>query len=308
MKEMILVSGFLGAGKTTLIRHILGFMESGKRLALLENEFGECSVDDLLLRRPGLILRALSAGCICCSLASSFRQTVEELVESEEPDCLLIEPSGVAGMSDLLSACGRLPEEWGFSQALAITVVDAEMHTAYVEQMGEFYLDQIRHAGVLVCSKLDLVSMGQARAVGDALAKENPEAAIFACPWEELDVTMLLEAARERAVLLEHGHDHHHHHHHHHHSGALFTSLTLHPDRPRSAAEWEDMLAKLSGPEMGRVLRAKGFLPGAEGNWYQVDYTPGRVYLHSGAPLQDSVLVVIGTDLNQEAIVQCLEE
>ncbi len=302
---MILISGFLGAGKTTLIRHILDFMESGKRLALLENEFGECSVDDLLLRRPGLILRTLSAGCICCSLASSFRQTVEELVKSEEPDCLLIEPSGVAGMSDLLGACSRLPEEWGFSQALAITVVDAEMHTAYAEQMGEFYLDQIRHAGVLVCSKLDLVPPEQARALGDALAKENPQAAIFACPWEELDVPMLLEVARERAVLLEHGHDHHHHHHHH--SGALFTSLSFRPGRPRNGAEWEDILVKLKSPEMGHVLRAKGFLPGAEGNWYQVDYTPGRVYLHPCASSQDSMLVVIGTDLDREAILRYLK-
>ncbi len=301
MGEILLISGFLGAGKTTLIQHILGATGEKRRLALLENEFGACSVDDLLLQRPGLPVRTLTSGCICCSLAGPFEATIGELVQSERPERLLIEPSGVAGMSDLLRICQNLPPEWGMGPVAAITVVDAEMHPAYLEDMGTFYLDQIRSAGALVCSKLDLISPEKAQAVCEALAEENPGAAIFACPWEELDVPLLLDAARERTVSLDHEHAHHHH------SGAVFTSLALHPETPRDRVEWQSILSGLERPELGRVLRAKGFLPGTGGTWYQVDYTPGRVYLRPQNDVAESRLVVIGTALDRAGLTDLLD-
>lgn len=301
MGEIILISGFLGAGKTTLIQHLLNAAGREQRLALLENEFGAYSVDDLLLRRPGLPVRTLTSGCICCSLAGPFEATIGELVQSEHPEQLLIEPSGVAGMSDLLRICQNLPPEWGMGPVAALTVVDAEMHPAYREDMGEFYLDQIRSAGALVCSKLDLVSPQEARAVCESLAEENPGAAIFACPWEELDVPLLLDAARERTVSLDREHAHHHH------SGAVFTSLALHPETPRDGAGWQSLLSELERPELGRVLRAKGFLPGPDGTWYQADYTPGRVWLHPQKDAAESRLVVIGTALDRAGLTDLLE-
>lgn len=301
MGEILLISGFLGAGKTTLIRHILDMGADGPRTALLENEFGTCSVDDLVLRRPGLAVRTLASGCICCSLAGPFEKTIGELARTERPERLLIEPSGVAGMGDLLRICQNLPPEWGLGPVAAITVVDAEMHPAYREDMGTFYLDQIRHAGALVCSKLDLISPEEARAVCASLAEENPGAAIFACPWEELDVQLLLEEARARTVPQNRGHTHHHH------GGAVFTSLVLHPETPRDEGEWQLLLSELDGPELGRVLRAKGFLPGADGMWYQVDYTLGRVWLHSVTGVEESRLVVIGTALEGDRIAALLE-
>lgn len=302
MGEILLVSGFLGAGKTTLIQQILRTAGEGPRLALLENEFGTCSVDDLLLQRPGLPVRTLASGCICCSLAGPFEKTIGELVQSERPERLLIEPSGVAGLSDLLRICQTLPPEWDMGPVSAITVVDAEMHSAYREDMGTFYLDQIRHAGALVCSKLDLVSPEEARAVCVSLAEENPGAAIFACPWEELDVELLLEAARERTAPLEHGHTHHHH------SGAVFTSLAFHLETPRDEGAWRSLLSGLERPELGRVLRAKGFLPGGSGTWYQADYTPGRVWLQPITGVEESRLVVIGTGLDRTGLTALLNE
>lgn len=301
MGEILLISGFLGAGKTTLIRHILDTEADGPRTALLENEFGTCSVDDLLLQRPGLAVRTLASGCICCSLAGPFEKTIGELAGAERPERLLIEPSGVAGMRDLLRTCQNLPPEWGMGPVAAITVVDAEMHMAYVEDMGTFYLDQIRSAGALVCSKLDLISPEEARAVCASLAEENPKAAIFACPWEELDVELLLEEARTRTTPLIDGHSHHHH-------GAVFTSLTLHPGTPRGEGEWQRLLSELERPELGRVLRAKGFLPGRDGSWYQVDYTPGRVWLHPQSGVKESRLVVIGTALDRSGVAALVEE
>lgn len=296
----MLVSGFLGAGKTTLIRRILDTADRERRIALLENEFGTCSVDDLLLQRPGLAIRTLTSGCICCSLVGAFEQTIGDLVRTQSPELLLIEPSGVAGMSDLLRICQQLPPECGQTQVTALTVVDAEMHLAYLENMGSFYSDQIHCAGALVCSKLDLVSQEEAQAVCDSLAKENPEAAIFACPWEALDIPLLLEAARARTAPQTHDHVHHH-------SGHLFTSRSFRPETPRDSAAWQSLLAELERPQLGRVLRAKGFLPGPNGTWYQVDYTPGRVYLHPQSGVQESRLVVIGSELNGEGLAALLD-
>lgn len=290
MGELILVSGFLGAGKTTLLRRIL--TESrGRRMALLENEFGTCSVDDLLLQGEGVPVRTLASGCVCCSLALEFTRAVAELTAEFRPELLLVEPSGVAGLSDLLRSCAPLPP--GLDRVRAITVVDTQMHPVYAQDMGDFYWDQIRSCGALVCSKLDLVPPEEGEKVAAQLARENPGAAVFCCPWAHLDMPTLLDAPPQREP------DEHHHHHH---AGAVFTSLALHPTQIRTAEEWEGRLAALGDKSCGQVLRAKGILPAAGGGMVQVDYTPAQVWVRPWPDGGDSILTVIGTRLEQEAI------
>lgn len=291
MGRMILISGFLGAGKTTLIRRILE-QASGQRIALLENEFGTCGVDDLLLKDSGVTLQALTSGCVCCSLALDFARAVDELARTCQPDLLLVEPSGVAGLSDILRGCATLPH--GLDQVSAITVVDAQMHGEYAQDMGDFYLDQIHNCGALVCSKLDLVSREEAGRLVEELSGENPGADIFCCPWEDLDIPTLLETPP--AVLPGGGH------HHHHHAGQVFTSLALHPEGEWQAGVLEQRLLALGDPACGRVLRAKGIVQGPGGTWLQADYTPGQAYLHPWEGEPGSVLTVIGTRLDQGRI------
>lgn len=295
MGELILVSGFLGAGKTTLLRRILA-ENRGRRMALLENEFGTCSVDDLLLQGGGVPVRTLASGCVCCSLALEFTRAVAELTAEFQPELLLVEPSGVAGLSDLLRSCAPLPS--GLDRVRAITVVDAQMHPVYAEEMGDFYWDQIRSCGALVCSKLDLVTPEEGEALAAQLARENPGAAVFCCPWEHLDMPTLLDAPPQPEL------DEHHHHHHH--AGAVFTSLALHPAQARTAEEWEGRLAALGDKSCGQVLRAKGILPAAGGGMVQVDYTPVQVWIRPWPDGGESILTVIGTRLEQEAIAQQL--
>ena len=295
MGELILVSGFLGAGKTTLLRRILA-ENRGKRMALLENEFGTCSVDDLLLQRGGVPVRTLASGCVCCSLALEFTRAVAELTAEFQPELLLVEPSGVAGLSDLLRSCAPLPP--GLDRVRAITVVDAQMHPVYAEEMGDFYWDQIRFCGALVCSKLDLVTPEERENLAAQLARENPGAAVFCCPWEHLDMPTLLDAPPQPEP------DEHHHHHHH--AGAVFTSLALHPAQARTAEEWEKRLAALGDKSCGQVLRAKGILPAAGGGMVQVDYTPAEVWVRPWPDGGESILTVIGTRLEQEAITRQL--
>lgn len=305
MGELILVSGFLGAGKTTLLRRILT-EHRGRRMALLENEFGTCSVDDLLLQGGGVPVRTLASGCVCCSLALEFTRAVAGLAAEFRPDLLLVEPSGVAGLSDLLRGCAPLPP--GLDRVRAITVVDAQMHPVYARDMGDFYWDQIRHCGALVCSKLDLVTREEGEHLAAELARENPGAAVFCCPWEHLDLPTLLDAPAlpEEDRGHEDDHDHDHEHDHHHRAGAVFTSLALHPTQIRTAEEWEGRLAALGDKSCGRVLRAKGILPAAGGGMVQVDYTPAQVWVRPWPGGGESILTVIGTRLEQEAIARQL--
>ena len=294
MGRIVLISGFLGAGKTTLIRKILE-EHRGERIALLENEFGECGVDDLLLRDSGVTLRALESGCICCSLALDFGRAVDELARECRPDLLLVEPSGVAGLSDMLRMCQALPP--GLDQASAVTVVDAQMHSCYAGDMGDFYLDQIRSCGALVCSKLDLVTPEEGEALVRALARENPGAAIFCCPWADLDISSLLD-------LPPAGRPGHHHHH----AGEVFTSLALHPRAPWPAEEWQRRLAALGEAGRGRVLRAKGIVPAAGGGRFRVDFTPAQIAVRDWDGEADSVLTVIGSGLDREGITALFAE
>ena len=303
MGKIILVSVFLGAGKTTFIRRLLNCTAPGQKTALLENEFGTCSVDDILLQRRDLPVSTLASGCICCSLSGAFDQAIRMLERSYHPDLLVIEPSGLAELSVLLNTCRSVSDELGIAQVRAITIVDAEMHQTYVEDMGMFYLDQIRHADAIICSKLDLVSPQTAGAVYTSLLEENPDAHIWACPWDALDVSSVLEQVSGEGTscvpVSGHGHVH---------TAELFTSEVFHPYRPRTAAQWEEELMKLSDPARGQILRAKGFLPLEDGAWIQADCTPGHVYLHPwGAPCE-SILTVIGRNMNRSALSEQFEK
>ena len=225
-------SGFLGAGKTTLIRKLIAQAYQGEKLVLIENEFGEIGIDGGFLKEAGIEITEMNSGCICCSLVGNFQQALTDVIEKYAPTRVLIEPSGVGKLSDVIAAVQAVADKnpdiqmGGF-----ITVADANKVKMYTKNFGEFYNDQIQKAQVIVLSRTAEISQEKLETALELLRNQNAEAAIITTPWEQLDGQQILEAvkrqehwAQEMAAEATCGHHHHHHDHseecgcgHHHH-------------------------------------------------------------------------------------------
>ncbi|MDR2132775.1 MAG: GTP-binding protein [Clostridiales Family XIII bacterium] len=209
--EIYIISGFLGAGKTTLIRKLLKEAFTDERIAIVENDFGEVGVDASLIRAEGAEVAELRAGCICCSLAGDLVKTLRRLIENNKPDKLIIEPSGVGKLSDVAAACAD-PGFDGIAEVKRkITVVDASRCGAYLENFGEFFSDQIEHADAVLFSHAEEnpERTDAARALVESL---NARAELFAEPWDDLDAARLLYPATPPRDRDAHCHDHGHVH------------------------------------------------------------------------------------------------
>ena len=234
MTTIDIISGFLGAGKTTLIKKLIAESFQGQKLVLIENEFGEIGIDGGFLKDAGIEITEMNAGCICCSLVGDFNAALRQVYEQYHPDRILIEPSGVGKLSDVSKAVGRVAEDTDMQLGSAVTVVNAKKCKMYMKNFGEFFNDQVEHAGTIILSRTQ--DMTEAR-LEDALAllrEKNPRATIVTTPWEQLTGAQILSAiaggdslADELMAMLhaeDDGEDEHHHHHdgececgHHHH-------------------------------------------------------------------------------------------
>ncbi len=242
MTKIDIFSGFLGAGKTTLIKKLIAEAYNGEKLVLIENEFGEINIDGGFLKESGIEISEMSAGCICCSLVGDFNKALREVVAQFHPDRILIEPSGVGKLSDVIVAVERTVDECPGELTLNsyVTVADAGKVKTYMKNFGEFYNNQIEAAGTIILSRTQKLSQEKLEAAAALLREKNPTAAILTTPWDELDgrtilsaiekVSLsdeLLEKMRREHEFEEHEHEHHHdhdhddhnEHEHHHHDG-----------------------------------------------------------------------------------------
>ena len=232
MTKIDIFSGFLGAGKTTLIKKLIAEAYSGEKLVLIENEFGEINIDGVFLKESGIEISEMSAGCICCSLVGDFNKALKEVVEQFHPDRVLIEPSGVGKLSDVIVAVQRTVDECPDELKLNsyVTVADASKVKVYMKNFGEFYNNQIEAAGTIILSRTQKLSQEKLEAAAALLREKNPDAAILTTPWDELDgktilsavekVSLsdeLLEKMRHEHEIEEAEHAHHHHDHDHDH-------------------------------------------------------------------------------------------
>ena len=341
MVKIDIISGFLGAGKTTLIKKLLKEAFEGEQVVLIENEFGEIGIDGGFLKDAGIEIREMNSGCICCSLVGDFGASLKEVVEKYHPDRILIEPSGVGKLSDVIKAVQGVEEDVDIQLNSYTTVVDAKKCKMYMRNFGEFFDNQVQYAGAIIMSRTDIVDEKKAMESMELLRSINEKAAIITTPIEKLDGKKILEVMEHPVSLADellkeehehhhhhdhddecdcgHDHDHEHHHydhddecgcghhhdHHHHHADEVFTSWGRETIKKFTREGLEKMLESLSASEeYGVILRAKGMLPAEDGTWIYFDMVPEETEIREGSPEYTGRLCVIGSKLIGEKLVK----
>ena len=384
MTKIDIVSGFLGAGKTTLIKKMVKEAYQGEKLVLIENEFGEISIDGGFLKDAGIQISEMSSGCICCSLVGDFGKALREVKEQFQPDRILIEPSGVGKLSDVIVAVeNTVADILDMKLNSFVTVADAGKVKVYMKNFGEFYNNQIEAAGTIILSRTQKLTQEKLEAAVALLREKNPTAAILTTPWDQLDGKTVLAAVEKVSLadeLLEkmraeheaeeaehhhhhhehdhdddhdehehhhhhdhddeddhehcchhhhedeehedchhHDHDeeheHHHHHdgqecddpacschHHHHHADEVFTSWGAETPKQFTQADIDRILTALDSGDYGAILRAKGIVPAADGQWLHFDYVPQEHEVRYGSADYTGRLCVIGSQLKEDGL------
>ena len=325
MTKVDIFSGFLGAGKTTLIKKLIAEAYAGEQLVLIENEFGEIGIDGGFLQDAGVNITEMNSGCICCSLVGDFGNALQKVLDQYHPDRILIEPSGVGKLSDVIRAVQNLHNAEIHLESFT-TVVDAKKCKMYQKNFGEFFNNQIEHASCLILSHTAGLAESKLEDCVQRLRALNTTAPIVTTDWEQLSGEQLLAAMNQTETLdsalknlleetehdHEHGesctcgchdHDHDHEHHHHHHADEVFTSWGMETAKTYTAEEIQTALEQLEDAEKyGMILRAKGIVSGADGKWIHFDYVPGTPDVRTGSASTTGRLCVIGSHIQEDAL------
>ena len=387
MTKIDIISGFLGAGKTTLIKKLLSEAFKGEQVVLIENEFGEIGIDGGFLKESGIEIREMNSGCICCSLVGDFGKSLREVVDTYHPDRILIEPSGVGKLSDVIKAVQDVQGDIDAQLNSFSTVVDVTKCRIYRKNFGEFFSNQIEYAGAVILSRTDKAKPEKVEESVALLRELNSKAPFITTPIVQLPGEKILETMESSKSLEEelleeiicpecghhhehgeccghdhehghehedghhhghgeccghdhehghhhdhehdkhhhdehdhghgeccghdhdHDHDHGHHHHHghegHHHADEVFTSWGRETIHTYTKEQISDILRTLEEDgSYGNVLRAKGMVPGADGEWIYFDMVPGEHEVRAGAPEYTGRICVIGAELAEEKLAE----
>ena len=325
MTKIDIISGFLGAGKTTLIKKLIEEGLKGQKVVLIENEFGEIGIDGGFLKESGIQINEMNSGCICCSLVGDFNTALKDVLEQYTPDRIIIEPSGVGKLSDVMKAVQKVVDaEENVVLNSHITVADAMRAKMYLKNFGEFYRNQVEFASAVILSRSQNVKEDKLEKAVALLRDINGKCPIVTTPWEELSGAQLLEVmegendfAKELMEAAQvcpecgHHHDHDHdccgHDHHHHHADEVFTSWGK--ETPKKYTEEGirailDTLSKEDSNEYGIILRAKGIVPDENGKWIHFDLVPGEDEVRYGSAEYTGRICVIGSKLNEDKLAE----
>lgn len=342
MTKVDIISGFLGAGKTTFIKKLINEVFTGEKLVLIENEFGEIGIDGGFLKEAGIEITEINSGCICCTLVGDFSKALKKVIEEYHPDHVIIEPSGVGKLSDVAKAVEDVKQDVDIEITGRITVIDGKKAKMYLKNFGEFFEDQVKHASTIVVSRTQMMTDEKVEECVHMLREENAKASIISTPWEELGkeaVMHALEHGAEIEGLFEEHHDHHHHahsggcgcgchhdhghhhhggcsghehshddccgHDHHHHADEIFTSWGRETAHKYTEEELDYIVKALSETEgYGTILRSKGIVAMTDGSWKQFDLVPEEYEVRSGQPDYTGRLCVIGTALKEDELLK----
>ena len=335
MTKVDIYSGFLGAGKTTLIKKMIAEAYKGQKLVLIENEFGEIGIDGGFLQDAGINITEMNSGCICCCLVGDFGEALKRVIREYTPDRILIEPSGVGKLSDVIGAVNRVTGE-DVTLGYTVAVADAGKVKVYMKNFGEFYNNQVETASTIILSRTDSIPQAKLDAAVNLLREHNSVATVVTTPWDQLTGEQLIAAMEGKASLAadlakmelerleaeeaEEEHHHHHddgeccchhhhdhedgHHHHHHHADEVFTSWGVETARKFEASAIEAALKALDSGEYGIILRAKGILPASDGTWIHFDFVPEEHNIRTGPADVTGKLCVIGSKLDESGIAK----
>ena len=382
MTKVDIISGFLGAGKTTFIKELIEKVFAGEKLVLIENEFGEIGIDGGFLQDAGIEITEMNSGCICCTLVGDFSVALKKVLDEYHPDHVIIEPSGVGKLSDVAAAIENVKEDADIEIEGRITVVDGKKAKMYLDNFGEFFENQVEHASTIVISRTQNMTDEKIEACVHLLREKNDKATIISTPWDQLSgdaIRHALEHGAEIEGLFEHHHDHdeecgcghhhhdhdeecgcghhhhdhdeecgcghhhhdhdeecgcghhhhdhdeecgcghhhhdhdeecscgcgHHHDHHHHHADEVFTSWGKETAHKYTEGELDYLLKALSETDAyGTILRSKGIIQMADGNWKQFDLVPQEYEVRDGQADYAGRMVVIGTDLKEDELAK----
>lgn len=335
-----IISGFLGAGKTTLIKKLIEEKLYEEKLVIIENEFGQVGIDGFLLKQSGIEIKEINSGCICCALVGDFERSIQEVIEKFQPKRIMIEPSGVGKLSEVIKAC-EAPKLKDLLQVnMIVTVVDTLKYDLYLANFGEFFENQIKHTATVVLSRTQKAPQEKLESVVSSIQKQNSKANIVTTPWESLkaeqiiavaerDVGAALESqlkAVKKVVLKRHGHhesctcgkDHRDHvhthdahegygcspgHAHNHDADEVFEVWGVETPKLFDEVWLRNVLNQLSQQKVfGTVLRGKGILQTEKDEWLQFDYVPGEVQINRTGADYTGRICMIGTDLNKQEL------
>ena len=371
MTKIDIISGFLGAGKTTFIKKLLKEAFEGEQVVLIENEFGEIGIDGGFLKEAGIEIKEMNSGCICCSLVGDFEKSLKEVIDTYHPDRILIEPSGVGKLSDVIKAIQDAQVNLDAQLNSFTTVVDVTKCRIYSKNFGEFFSNQIEYAGAIILSRTDKAKHEKVEESVAILRGLNEKAPIITTPIEQLSGEKLLETMEGSKSLEEEllaeivcpecgghhdhdeecgcghehhhhdndehehhhhdhdehehhhdhdehehhhhdhgeecgcgcGHDHHHDHHGHHHADEVFTSWGKETIQTYTKEEISNILKTLeSDSSYGTILRAKGMVAGADGEWIYFDMVPKEHEVRTGAAEYTGRICVIGSKLDEHKL------
>ena len=324
MTKVDIISGFLGAGKTTFIKLLIENVFAGEKLVLIENEFGEIGIDGGFLKDAGIEITEMNSGCICCTLVGDFSKALRKVIEEYHPDRVLIEPSGVGKLSDVSKAIEHVKKEADIEIEGRITIVDGKKAKLYLKNFGEFFKDQVAYANTIVVSRTQMMEDHSIEECVEMLREENKEASIISTSWDKLSKEAIEHALspdtqlegifeEEKCPVCDHEHHHEgacgcgheHHHHHHHHADEIFTSWGQETAHKYTEEELDFLLKALSETEgYGTILRAKGIVELENGSWKQFDLVPQEYEVRESAADYTGRLCVIGTDLKEDELTK----
>ena len=335
MTKIDIISGFLGAGKTTFIKKMIDEAFKGEQIVLIENEFGEVGIDGGFLKDAGIQITEMNSGCICCSLVGDFGKNLNEVITKYHPDRILIEPSGVGKLSDVMKSVIDIEKEQPVKLNALVTVVNALKASKQMKAFGEFFNNQIEYATTVILSRSQNATPEQLEFCVKQIQALNPKASVITTDWDAIKGEQILKTMEgqdnlEMKVLAEARHaqdeaEHHHHHDHdehehhhdhdegctcgchdhehehgHHHADDVFTSWGKETPHKFERAKLEEILKQFV--EDDKILRSKGMVEGTDGRWIYFDMVPGEYEIRDGEPDYTGRIVVIGTDIHEHEL------